>query len=182
MASNKDMTYWDFFQKLKPDPETGCLLWTGPVCNFGYGTLCINYVQFKAHRWAIGPTLGKHRTAHTCGNKLCCNPQHICLAHPPKPPKQPKPAKQPIQRDPAPESGHFNRQKTHCPYGHPYSVENTHVKLATNGTRQRQCRTCKRRRSKEAAILKKINRLYPVDSSISTSVKVILDGRRYIKE
>jgi hypothetical protein len=161
MASNKDMTYWDFFQKLKPDHETGCLLWTGPVCNFGYGALCINYEQFKAHRWALGPTLGKHRTAHTCGNKLCCNPQHIVLQFPPKPPKVAK-VKTLIQRKPATMSGHFNRQKTHCPYGHPYSVENTYVKLATNGTRQRQCRTCISIRTKKAKLLKKLNQLYSV--------------------
>ena len=44
---------------------------------------------------------------------------------------------QPIQKP-------TNSQKTHCPYGHPYSPENTYVQKKTGG---RFCRTCLRRRA-----------------------------------
>lgn len=40
---------------------------------------------------------------------------------------------------------HYQTRKTHCPQGHPYSVENTY-KTKNN---KRQCRTCVRTRARE---------------------------------
>jgi len=40
----------------------------------------------------------------------------------------------------------WNRLKTHCPAGHPYSAENTYIHPRSNG---RICRTCARERDRQ---------------------------------
>lgn len=39
--------------------------------------------------------------------------------------------------------------KTHCPQGHPYSAENTNVRIRGNGRPTRECITCRREQSRE---------------------------------
>lgn len=51
------------------------------------------------------------------------------------------------------EKGHFNRQKTACPYGHAYTPENTKVGKNYRGGLKRECRICRvewNRRAREA--------------------------------
>lgn len=69
--------------RIKPDPETGCWLWTGPTTN-GYGIVTIGTARHPAHRyvWALMNGLavweiGDYLLHHTCGTKHCVNPAHL---------------------------------------------------------------------------------------------------------
>lgn len=42
----------------------------------------------------------------------------------------------------------WQKNKTHCPQGHEYSEENTHIYTKKNGVVGRQCKTCSRERTK----------------------------------
>jgi hypothetical protein len=74
-----------FWEKVAPDPETGCWNWTAATSG-GYGVVSSMLLTgdpqpLRAHRWAylifVGPLdPGKH-IHHVCGNKRCCNPAHL---------------------------------------------------------------------------------------------------------
>ncbi len=149
------MKHLPFEQSLQRDPQTDCLLWTGPRNELGYGKVRLGTRQYAmAHRYAMGPTLPKGtHISHTCGRRHCCNPQHMVLrkglvaaGRPPKP--------KVIRVS-------HNSKKTHCPHGHPYSVENTYIKRTPRGP-QRQCRICMRLNAKKADLRKRINKLYSI--------------------
>ena len=42
---------------------------------------------------------------------------------------------------------HVQARKTHCVHGHPYTPENTGIRIKSNGRTQRWCRTCSHLRS-----------------------------------
>lgn len=115
----------------------GCWKWIGHVTKRGYGQLCIKYQRFSAHRWYWEQARGKIRKGlqihHSCGYKLCVNPDHMVLVH----------SLLHSQLDPM-HGASIQRRKTHCPQGHPYTVENTYV-----SNRRRICATCSRERSKQ---------------------------------
>lgn len=65
-------------------PFTGddCLPWPYSRANYGYGEIVINGRKRLAHRiiceLAHGSAPeGKNDAAHSCGNRLCCNPRHL---------------------------------------------------------------------------------------------------------
>lgn len=43
-----------------------------------------------------------------------------------------------------------NVAKTHCPQGHPYSAENTHLRRLSNGRFARNCRACWKTRNQQS--------------------------------
>lgn len=111
--------------------ENGCWLWQGSKDTSGYG-----HVQFQGKLWKV------HRVVYTCmvseiprGLTLdhlcrireCCNPEHLEVVS----------NAENIRRGIS-----ANRQKTHCPQGHPYDDENTY--FAPNG--KRRCKACHRGR------------------------------------
>jgi hypothetical protein len=66
----------------KPFVDTQCQLWAGPVSKHGYGHINIYGKKIATHILACEIKEGKHRpidlvTRHLCGNKLCCNPDHL---------------------------------------------------------------------------------------------------------
>lgn len=67
--------------RLKANPETGCNLWTGRVEAKGYGRATIGGKQVLIHRavWEHfrGPVPPGKQLDHTCGVKLCANPDHL---------------------------------------------------------------------------------------------------------
>tara|TARA_R100001463_G_scaffold3271_1_gene13454 strand:- start:2535 stop:3020 length:486 start_codon:yes stop_codon:yes gene_type:complete len=62
-----------------------CLVWTGAKHRQGYGMSRVNGKMTTVHQ-AIGKekygapeNTRVHKFTHTCGNILCCNPEHIVL-------------------------------------------------------------------------------------------------------
>lgn len=121
-----------FLDRISPEPNSGCWLWTTAFNYNGYGRFCVhNYKQVKAHRFSYvlfkGPIPDGLVIDHLCMVKACVNPNHLeavtrfennrreVLAH-----------------------GHYNSKKTHCINGHPYTPENT-LKQSRGG---RACKIC----------------------------------------
>ena len=69
-----------FRKYLKPDPASGCWLWTGCLCK-GYGNFSLNGTAHYAHRWlweyVNGPVPAGLELDHLCGVKNCVNPAHL---------------------------------------------------------------------------------------------------------
>jgi hypothetical protein len=115
--------------------DTGCWLWsggTGGKAPFSYGVAQLDGKLRSVHRWMYGaicsqPTDDEH-VHHVCEVTLCCNPAHLVTM--------------PISQH----MGMRNRNRTHCPKGHPYSGDNLQVRA--NGWRV--CRHCNNARQREA--------------------------------
>jgi hypothetical protein len=132
MNKPTDERFWGKVNKI----SSGCWLWIGSKNNMGYGWFWDGTKNVTAHRYSlmlhgIPMPLGLE-CDHTCHNRACVNPSHIELV----------PHIVNIQR--GINMGQANKAKTHCPLGHPYSLENTLV--GHNG--YRYCRTCRHRQNK----------------------------------
>lgn len=70
-----------FYEKLIPEPNTGCLLWTSTTDKDGYGILTVKQELAKAHRvayvLAYGSIPAGHDVHHGCFQKLCVLPEHL---------------------------------------------------------------------------------------------------------
>lgn len=146
-----------FMQYVLPEPTTGCWLWTGYVSQHGYGMFRFNGEKRGAHKVAyelfIGPVpegLDLDHTCHkpdscnggvTCPHRSCVNPSHL----------------EPVTPKVNSNRGHaHNREKTHCPQGHPYAGGNLYISppFGANPNGCRGCRICRdihRAKGKEAA-------------------------------
>lgn len=133
-------------EKLAEQSESGpggCVLYTGCLTRQGYGQIRVNGTQMLAHRaiykLAVGPIPDGMELDHTCHNqdpscmggdtcvhRRCINVEHL----------EPVTGAENTRRG---KSWAINGTKTHCPQGHPYDEENTHV---WNG--RRYCRACNR--------------------------------------
>jgi hypothetical protein len=58
-----------------------CLPWPFKANTYGYGTMGVGGKTVKATRYvcqlAHGAPVGRVDCAHSCGNRLCCNPRHL---------------------------------------------------------------------------------------------------------
>lgn len=74
-----------FFQKVYPEPNTGCWLWAGAALpSYGHGTLSgASYGFFYAHRFSYfihkGDFDRSKLVCHTCDVPWCVNPDHLYL-------------------------------------------------------------------------------------------------------
>lgn len=126
--------------RTEPGPD-GCLLYTGNLNNRGYGMLSVDGTPTLAHRamyeLTVGPIPDGMNLDHTCHNRdtacmggdacwhrRCINVEHL----------EPVTGAENTRRG---KSWAINGTKTHCPQGHPYDQDNTHV---WNG--RRYCRAC----------------------------------------
>lgn len=132
--------------RIAVDPETGCWVWLGHVTNWGYARLRDQDVYVFLHRYfyelvhnngqRLPPSIHVH---HECGEKRCCNPQHLralsmrehSLHH------------QSIDKAIA-ASAVLHRAQTHCKRGHEFTPENTWVDRRGS----RCCRHCNRLRQR----------------------------------
>lgn len=113
----------------------GCWQWTGAPGSNGYGQFSINRRKYGAHKASyllfVGPiSEGKH-VHHTCENIMCVNPKHLTVLTP----------KEHLSFHP--NATTINKLKTHCKYGHEFTVENT--RYSERG--YRTCRICERSRA-----------------------------------
>jgi len=105
--------------------RNGCVEWTGPILNSGYGAAHVAGMKTTAHRVAF-IAAGKDippgmELDHLCRNRICVNVAHL----------EPVTRKQNMERTPI-------AQADACAHGHLFTPENTYVK--SNGCRS--CRTC----------------------------------------
>lgn len=128
-------TISDFFDRLYPEPNTGCILFAGSEHVAGYGMMSIKGFHTLAHRiaWELehGPIPSGMTIDHLCRVPACCNTSHLEVVT----------MKVNLSRCNAASS--INRQKTHCPKGHPYSSDNLCYKKSKYGL-ERRCLICKR--------------------------------------
>ena len=59
-----------------------CRDWPFSQKGNGYGQIAVNYHKTTPHRviclWEYGePPSEKYHAAHSCGNRICCNPRHL---------------------------------------------------------------------------------------------------------
>ncbi len=121
----------------------GCWEWTGTKDSHGYGKLRPSGTRTTtpAHAVAYQIFVGQIRTGyelhHLCENHSCVNPDHLELV---------TRKEHTVRHDGL--VGRWNRAKTHCPKGHPYSGDNLIVYQRTSGPR-RHCRECVNQRTRE---------------------------------
>ncbi len=119
-----------FWERVKVTGE--CWLWIGAENGTGYGAFHATKKLQLAHRVAFATLVrfpdDTKVIDHLCRNKLCVNPQHLDEV----------PQIENVRRGNA---GKAQRERTHCPKGHPYNEENTY-RAPKNG--KRQCKECRR--------------------------------------
>jgi hypothetical protein len=130
-----------FDQRVIPEPNSGCWIWTGASDDWGYGRVYYKGrrpASAMAHRLAYEHARGAIPDGlhldHLCRNTYCVNPDHL----------EPVTCAENIKRG---NTGINNRSKTHCPQGHPYDAENTRVSPADGRGWQRSCEACMRERN-----------------------------------
>jgi hypothetical protein len=85
LRAPKDEIIAALLTKLVRDDDTGCLIYQGTPTATGHATFYHNgAIQGSAHRVAYevwkGTVPPKGYVLQSCGNKLCCEPDHLYLA------------------------------------------------------------------------------------------------------
>lgn len=121
--------------------DAGCWEWRGKRNHGGYGRICVSQAKGDAqvHRISyetfVGPIPDGAEIHHRCGNRPCCNPEHL---EPVSTRENQSHTNSPVAR---------NMRATHCVKGHPLQGENLYV--TPDG--RRQCRECQRARGRDYA-------------------------------
>ncbi len=148
------------------EPNSGCWLWTGadsggpdPYGKAGYrGESTQAYkLMYVLHKGEVPDGL---ELDHLCRVHLCVNPDHL----------EPVTHKVNMQR-----AGFYMKEtsylghKTHCPFGHEYTPENTARKVK-KGYMSRDCNRCDHRRQ----VLKRIKQGKPVRPETLLKLGIVL--------
>ncbi len=117
-------------EKIIPEPNSGCWIWTGAVAGGGYGVVWHDGRRQQAHRVLYerdaGPIPKGLHIDHLCRVRCCCNPAHL----------EPVTCSENLSRSPLMDR---NSRKTHCPQGHEYTPDNV-IPQKGGG---RACKACK---------------------------------------
>lgn len=127
--------FWEHVDRSDPG---GCWGWTGSVDSKNYGRVKSGGKAHKAHRIAYAIAFGDPGdlfVCHRCDNPICVRADHLFLGTI-QDNNSDRDAKGRHARGPA--LGARQRNRTHCPKGHPYSPENTYRAPDS----RRLCRTC----------------------------------------
>ena len=77
------MNLENFFDKVIPEPNSGCWLFDGYLDKKGYGNLRVNNKIKYPHRvfyeLFVGPIPNGIEVCHKCDVPCCCNPKHLFL-------------------------------------------------------------------------------------------------------
>lgn len=128
-----------FWDKVHPEPNTGCWLWAGSSRGLGYGGFRFRGRIVFAHRVMyeelIGPVGAGLDLDHLCRQRMCVSPAHL----------EPVSRRENVMRGLGLAAA--NARKVACHHGHPYTVENTYFDT-TGGRECRRCRQASRDRYK----------------------------------
>jgi hypothetical protein len=134
-----------FWEKVYPEPNTGCWLWGGALLDNGYGRWSVRISPTKtkaysAHRAVAlalwGPISSDMHVDHLCEVRACCNPAHLEIVTP-----QENLARRRGFKDgsTAKKISEIRRGWPTCPKGHEYTETTTRVDGAG-----RHCRVCEK--------------------------------------
>lgn len=137
-----------FWDKVSPEPMSGCWLWIGATNEDGYGRIIPGGADSKkprlAHRVSFhlfrGPIPNGREINHKCRVRCCVNPDHLEAVTRTQHLKIDadiferglKKGRATVRRN--------QQRRTHCKYGHALTKDNL-----TNEKNRRRCLTCARR-------------------------------------
>lgn len=125
-----------FWNKVQPEPNSGCWLWTASTTGgygmFGLSKGTIRRAHIIAYITLVGDVPAGLQLDHLCRTRECCNPLHL----------EPVTQRENLIRG----NGFAGRaaRVTHCPKGHPYDEKNTRWYKNQHGYESRGCRECNR--------------------------------------
>lgn len=130
-----------FFNKVHPEPNSGCWLWSGAADYQGYGHFYARGKTTQAHRWAYehsGKIIPNDLCLdHLCRTPSCVNPSHLELVT----------VRENTLRGIGPSA--VSARRSACARGHKYTPETLHV--TSRGWRVcRICRATSARKYREA--------------------------------
>jgi hypothetical protein len=132
-----DKSYLErLYEKISPEPNSGCWLWTGALNRDGYSNFMFcgqstvaHRASYILHKGNIPPGL---EIDHLCRVRCCVNPDHLEAVT----------TAENIARSPF-SLPNKRRAQTHCIHGHVFDEINTYRDRTTG---KRQCRICSRDR------------------------------------
>lgn len=133
-------------QKMQPEPNSGCWIWTSTIGTDGYGKFIFQRKRYRAHRASyqtfIGALTPGLYVCHKCDNPSCINPDHLFQG-----------TNRENQIDCNKKGRRWTMQGTHCIKGHELSGYNLILQKRKDPSRvrRRRCRICANLRTRRYA-------------------------------